>query len=428
MPVASEEPSEEEPVEPDTYPATAGKQPQIHQLRIASEGTLCVRDTLVVEADIDRGEGAMSQAVVLGEQGLGFMASDVRGLDSQFFARSFSIGFWVIVDAYHAPTQLLNITDRTDYWPQNNWGWFWHTVGADGRGGSMTWRRKTALAENITYTMPDFFLSPGRWHYLLYVFDMDKTADVTVRLYLDGQLQSSTNDQGKPYAKSSLYGFRTKNVVAVGGMMHGSDGIDGRVDELSLWDRALTPEEVATPFAQWDFEAPASAEGLMRSSGQHEGIDLFLHHYKPGEREGEGILSIRTTVPMSSGAPLAPGSAWVIPTQEQWTLSADDTDPTTAAPHQLPGTPDWAGFAFTPQQSGTYSVQLTLTNAWGSDTLTLHDLTVADAAALPAIELTPQHPAYYYDLMGRRHKGTYPMSNCAHCFTKLIIVNQNWPY
>lgn len=403
---AEEEEPEEEPTEPEVYPVTAGSVPRILALRTLETGPWAVNDTLVTVADVERGEGALSQAIALEEKGLGVLASDVKSLDAQFFNKSFSIGCWVKVNKYHAQTQLLSITDRTDYWPQNNWGWFWHSVGADGKGGSMTWRRKTSYAENISYSLPDFCLTPGRWHYLLYVFDMDATNDIEVRLYLDGELQSGQNDKGKHYTKTSLYSFRTKNVLAVGGMMHGSDGIDGCVDELSLWDHAVSPDDLSAPFAHWDFEQPAAPEGDMSSDGAHEGLKLYLHHYKPGEREGEGEWTPETDVRMTMGAPLAPGEAWKITTNERWSLEPA-TRMAEAVPCALTPTDGQATFAFRPQETGSYEVSLTLSNVWGSDSMTLSNVLVTETASLPAIEAVREDTGYGYDLLGRRiAKGT----------------------
>lgn len=76
--------------------------------------------------------------------------------------------------------------------------------------------------------------NPGRWNHIFATFD-----GTTVRLYLDGVLIKSAtqDDDGDTFAASAL-------ASETGDFKMGGYGFDGLVDELGVWNRALSAAEI----------------------------------------------------------------------------------------------------------------------------------------------------------------------------------------
>ncbi len=82
------------------------------------------------------------------------------------------------------------------------------------------------------------------WHHVVYVQDKPAAGDATRQLYIDGQLDTNTFANR---LEADVFSF---NTIAIGGLLRGlPEGIshvDGLVDEVAVWDRALTASEVTS--------------------------------------------------------------------------------------------------------------------------------------------------------------------------------------
>jgi len=85
-------------------------------------------------------------------------------------------------------------------------------------------------------------IDDGRWHHVVGTFD-----GKTVRVFVDGVEQSSQRVEGAPLSS------RGRNVV-VGSMAGRDEFFRGRMDEVAIYSRALTPDEV------WEHWVFGSAE------------------------------------------------------------------------------------------------------------------------------------------------------------------------
>jgi hypothetical protein len=93
-------------------------------------------------------------------------------------------------------------------------------------------------------------ISRGEWHHVAATFDGMKW-----RLYVDGALDVETAAAAMPRA-DSVHPFAIGTAVASDGVPHGF--LQGAVDELRLWNRARSAEEIA--------------DGMYRTIGMGEGL------------------------------------------------------------------------------------------------------------------------------------------------------------
>jgi hypothetical protein len=72
----------------------------------------------------------------------------------------------------------------------------------------------------------------NKWHHLVYTHD-----GKTGKLYFNNQLKSSKNVAGNPILATDL---------AIGRMNHPAfDAFQGEIDDLGVWNRALTAAEIS---------------------------------------------------------------------------------------------------------------------------------------------------------------------------------------
>jgi hypothetical protein len=86
----------------------------------------------------------------------------------------------------------------------------------------------------------------GSWHHFAVVFTTDTTvaANNTVDIYIDGVLnQGSLTQFGNPYGTGT-------NGVDFSGRYGGTEPTDGLLDEIRIYNRALTAVEVTALYNQ----------------------------------------------------------------------------------------------------------------------------------------------------------------------------------
>ena len=81
----------------------------------------------------------------------------------------------------------------------------------------------------------------GVWHHLVAVYDKSQPASAEIQLYIDGAVQNAASAPGLGDNTNNFGAFQFF-VLARGGT---AEFNAGKVDELAIWSRALTPSEVA---------------------------------------------------------------------------------------------------------------------------------------------------------------------------------------
>lgn len=322
-------------------PASAGAAPVVTEFTTAAgetEASAQPGDNLEVKAAISAADGEMSRGVQVGKNGVGFKAADA-GLKG---TGSFSVAFWFRADSFkNHSAQLLNIRDRMQKWYANMQGWFMNSVNEDGTIDAFTIRGKS---NNLSYNFGKTRLEPQVWYHIAYVFDMEKKGSVLPSLYINGEKQEVTSwsigdtqkkGEDLDYA-GGLYEWSNGNVVAVGGFLHNSGSALGRIDNLSVWNKALDAEGVKQAMgslsqsgskpdglAGWyDFETDASSDHLFADAAGGA-CKAGAHDYIPTEWEGQGSLDWRAPEYVA-GCPWLDNNGYKMSTR--WALSLDGTE------------------------------------------------------------------------------------------------------
>ncbi|MCH5329291.1 MAG: secretion protein, partial [Coprobacter sp.] len=345
-------------------------------------------------------DGVATRAISAEEAWVGARMGDT-GLDLANLGtggNSFTIAAWVKYTfiASNGSSCFFSIENRKDNWPQNNWGWFWSNLNADGSIGSFTFRTSyTGGSTEHKYTFPDTKIPLNSWVHVAIVFDFQSNTSRRALLYVNGIKQNSTWEAGSSRGSTDNYWTYPSKFLpdanmylsCFGGRGEGYVAGNGLVDDLQLWNKALSPEEVLQSMelnrnqlpngllCYWDFETMSEAE-YDGASHQFislvEGNDAKASNYAMVASTGEGQAVETPQVPQfSAGNPFLEGTGYTIETLPTWTgRRAIVTD--------IDGSDTSGSATVTYNKAGAYTLTLTLSNDYGSDTRDYPLVTVED--------------------------------------------------
>lgn len=325
-------------------------------------------------------DGAGSQGVDLKEKRFGVRAGDL-GLEGK---KDFSVSFWLKINKLAAgETQLLAVAYKLDAWPKTDWGWLWSNVDETGAITSFTWRGTDRTNNNeLRYKYDNTKLPIGNWVHIAYTFDYDESGKFQGEFYVNGVKQERTrwNRQadGDKYYKtdpgyqSDVYEITANQVISVGGPAHSRAGIDGTIDNFTIWNKALTADEVKTSMgdlqnynlpasvlAFWGLEKEAAADYTFGAAGIKEGVKAGCHDYAATGAEGQGVFSWVESE-YTSGCPFISGTAYPVTTLPTWKAKKGVVT-------EVTGNGEAGAAKLTYAKAGDYEVTLTLANSLGQD-------------------------------------------------------------
>ena len=373
-----------------------------------------------------KSDGVSSQGLDLKENRFGAKCADL-GLVG---AKSFSVSFWLKLNTLAVgETQLVAVANKLDSWPKTDWGWLWSNIKDDGTMGSYTWRGSDMSNNNeLRYKFENAKINVGSWVHITMTFDYNAQGAFRGEYYVNGIKQELTKwnrqtDGDKYYEtdpgyQTNLYNITSGQVLSIGGSAHGRAGIDGTIDNVTVWDKALTEEEVKVAMGDldaanlpesvisyWDFETMADDDMTFKSVGKVAGVSAGMHSYDPAAGEGQGYFH---WIPSeyTSGCPFVSGTAFPVVTVPSWranraVLSNEEGN-------------DQAGSATVSyKKDGDYTVTLTLANSLGSDSRTFQVITVG--AGTTSVEGVDAAEVATYTVEGAAvvefaQEGTYTVS------------------
>ncbi|OVE74450.1 hypothetical protein BVX94_00230, partial [bacterium B17] len=109
-----------------------------------------------------------------------------------------------------------------------------YALGADSQGRAYFWCGDGFVKVQATGNMP---LRSGQWHHLAGTYDGND-----VKLYVDGMLMASA-------ALDAVNADMDAGNALIGEDFGGANNLDGKIDEVAVWDRALTSAEIADHYA-----------------------------------------------------------------------------------------------------------------------------------------------------------------------------------
>ncbi len=312
-------------------------------------------------------DGLSSQGIDLKEKHFGVKCSDIDAVG----AKSFSLSFWLKLNKLaEGVTQFISVASQPDGWPKSEWGWLWTTFTPEGNIETFTFRGIDGGPE-LQYNLEDANLPVGSWVHLATVFDYNASGNFRSEVYVNGKKLNvlSTNRSTTPddSYQSGIYKITSGMLLAIGGDAFGRNGIDGVVDNVAVWNKAMTADEVALSMgdldknnlpagvaAFWDFEEASGTAKAFKAVGAKAGIEGGVYDDQPNT----------TTVTWldpeySSGCPFLKGSAYKVQTLPTWKASHGRVTDATGN-----GEAGSANVAYA--KGGDYTVTLTLANSIAS--------------------------------------------------------------
>ena len=337
-------------------------------------------------------DGCGSRGIDLDERRFGVAVDslDITG------KKSFSVTFWVRINAIEGtlPAQLFSVADKQDEWDKTDYGWLWFDVNGDGSIHEYTFRGEDEEDNpELRYAFDNTILPIGNWMHIGLVFDYDDDGAFESRLYVNGTEQEVTRWQrsgdddytdGAPGYQTDVYNVTCGQVLAVGGNAYERDGFRGAIDNMCVWDRALTTDEIALSMgdittdsvadgliAAWDMEDGPDEDYTFASIAGSTGARAGLHYYVKSGTEGQGTLTWVEPA-YTLGSPFVGGNAYQMTTSPEWSVTGGVVNDSSGDSRS-----GEASLTFT--RSGEHSVTLTLANDLGKDTETFSYIIVSSA-------------------------------------------------
>lgn len=321
-------------------------------------------------------DGTVSRGLNLPEKGFGFETNQ-DGLDesgSAMGARTkFTLTFWVKLNKLLGGmegTTFLNIRYPKDGWPMSDWGYYWQDILDNGLvQGSI---KGSDWVQLYGYNM-----IPKQWYHFAYVFDYSDKGR-SIEYFVNGCRV------GKHYSLSP-YTWKSGNYLMIGGKAANRAGLDGVLDEVQYYTRALTEAEIPATMQHqdvlpaglagyWDFETESSEDKYLSSTGTLTTLKASVLQQST-IAEGNNVFENQTP-DFAPGTPFIAGKNYQITTLPQW--KTQDAKVTTAGT----GDTNAGNIVVNYPAEGKYSATLTLQNGWGKDVKTFEYVTVTKGVGI----------------------------------------------
>ena len=349
------------------------------------------------EATINKGDtynGApctVSQSLYMSEP---YQFTVDAAIMSEYTNTSFALWFKVEKFEHASLGTLLMTKVNRNYggtWTENVWGEMWTAIRPAGYAKNNNIGRDNAENElslctdapragtsnyehnnDVDILSDGYSLMPGVWYHVCAV-----KSGWNVKLYLNGKLIASGSSRGagaKNWNGAKFY---------VGGSMTNLASLTGWVDEVQIWSKALTADEVQEAMKGYK-TAPANLEGYFTfetTRTDNEGYIYFPNTGRnaaavPGgymttgkEENGKTNDYKQNQLTTALGVPMLTGSFPVKYESSKWMLDGarlnSSTETTANATYNV--------------ADGEYSVTLVSSNSWGSVTKTITDYIVVTA-------------------------------------------------
>lgn len=324
----------------------------------------------------------------------------------------YTIAMWVKPTSFahsNMGTNLINKRDTGIGWPNNNWGVFWVIIWPETENSA---GRKILDDNIVSFTMfnpgqPSFSsfnfngngnrheipnlmcctdgnytdsesygLGVGLWSHIVISYDGTRQ-----RIYFNGQKTGE-------YQESFVSYYGDECPIYIGGSNVYHAGFNGVVDDVQVWYRALSDDEVVDAMNGYENrEIPADLMGYWTFENYDSETMTFpnLGHGGTGDGwaaryieqlggAGENTSAVEdVTTAANSGVTGNPALAGTL-------------DIVTTARFSSPGATSMVngenGTVGTFERTGSYDVTLTLSNMWGSDTMTKQDYIVVSSSGI----------------------------------------------
>lgn len=346
-------------------------------------------------------DGSGSQGLDLKETRFGVSAADL-GLVGK---KSYSVSFWLKINSLKSgqPTTLFNVYNKQDGWPKTDWGWNWSQISPDGSFEGITFRGTDATSnKELQYKYGKTKFPVGNWVHVTMSFDYNTAGQLRADMFLDGVKQTVTEwkrlQDGNPVFgpatyeptyQDDVYSITNGMYLCIGGPLKDRYGLDGIIDNVVVWDKAVTEAEAkvamgdlnakslpAGVMAFWDFEKKAT-DNVFTSVGT-KAVKAGMQDMVAGGGEGQATLQFVEPTYIA-GSPFVSDETYKVETKPSWTSKN-----ATFADITGNGEAGSANVSF--RTGGDYDVTLTLSNALGKAEKTFSVIKVAYPTGVDAVE------------------------------------------
>ena len=114
-----------------------------------------------------------------------------------------------------------------------------------------------------TFVVNDVVIADGAWHHVAVVFEDDGTPNKDdISLYVDGAIAGLTTTNGNDPVINTVL---NNGVAFAGSNVFADRGLDGLMDDVAIWSRALSADEIASVASGAQIPEPTS--GLLLAIG-----------------------------------------------------------------------------------------------------------------------------------------------------------------
>ena len=373
-----------------------GAVPHINKLTANNSETsieVLANSEVTMKYEGKKADGSGSRGIKTLEKPVGVKVSELGFNSTSKNNMAWSLAFWVKFNGFTGGTQIVDMRDPGTGWPQNNWGTMWTTYDPNTGVYEVTLREKNAGGAKEYKQRWEVDFVPGAWTHFVLAMEGNGTTTKPM-VYINGKAAKAHNWEYDGHKGDGINpdGFANNawwdnNVLGISLGRAGAAAINGTVDDVKFFNKALTAAEAAHTMmstdaneaglkAYWDFESDADANHYFASK---VGTAKLAHgELKAGE--GEGVTTLVPDAPTYDAGSAFVSGTFQVKTTAEWTAKK-------ATIVSQNGT-DQAGTAkLKYAKAGDYEVTLTLKNAHGSDTRTFKVIKVkADPTGINGTE------------------------------------------
>ena len=365
-------------------PVETGAVPQITDIT-ADKATVEAGQNVTYSATTREGTGKVSRGLVITDPNMFMIPADLQT------GNSYTYALWVKADKFahdKQGTNLINKNTIKDKWPHNNWGDLWVQVRPEWRDhmanevsfNTMGWEAHDE--PNPSVMTKEHPMTPGVWYHIAVTHDESGVHEIFVNGMKVGHGTQPSSKRRETRGDSRIKSSEPADIFIGGGGVYKS-GLNGCVDEIQIWNKPLTEEEIQVAMNGYkENEVPEGLQGYFtfetkNADGSFPNLGKGGKQYKGrlvqlvgsgGENTSTASYETQHSDNDVLGYPGIEGTLEVTPTYT-WTLEGATTPSvnTTAA-------------TVTYTNAGKVGATLTLSNRWGEATLTKAELVEVTAS------------------------------------------------
>ena len=365
-------------------PETTGAVPQITDIT-ADKQTVEAGKNVTYSATATEGKGKVSRGLVITDPNMFMIPAELQT------GNSYTYALWVKADKFahdKQGTNLINKNTIKDKWPHNNWGDLWVQVRPEWRDhmanevsfNTMGWEAHDE--PNPSVMTKEHPMTPGVWYHIAVTHNESGVHEIFVNGMKVGHGTQPSSKRRETRGDSRIKSSEPADIFIGGGGVYKS-GLNGCVDEIQIWNKPLTEEEIQRAMQGYkESDVPAELQGYFtfeekNADGTFPNLGKGGKQYKGrlvqlvgsgGENTSTASYETQHSDNDVLGYPGIEGTLEVTPTYT-WTLEGA----TTPSVNNTTATVTYTN-------AGKVGATLTLSNRWGEATFTKAELVEVTAS------------------------------------------------